>query len=197
MPGDPKGELGTPDWQADFSKDSDWFYFETEFASMKSFAGELMLTAKNPDVSEVWSLSWPVLSDFYLEYTIVTERACNAKDRYGMVLRAPDTNSGYLFGITCDGEFRLRHWNGEEFTDLVNFTPSEYINRGPNQVNFIGVKAERETLKLYINGHLVREVDDDTFLEGKFGAFIKSEGTPDFRVRVPRVVYWDLAATEE
>ena len=193
IPGDPRGELGASDWQADFTQNASWFTFDGENASILRKNGTLVLTAKNTDILEIWSLSYPVLTDFYLEYTVITGQVCQGRDRYGMVVRAPDPNSGYVFGVSCDGSFRLRYWDGVEFTVLQDWTASELINTGPGVFNRLGIKAEAEKLTLYVNGGSLAEVEDDTLSEGKFGAFIKGEGTAGFRATVTEVFYWDFA----
>jgi len=182
-----------PDWMADFSLDSDWFTFDGENASILMRGGNLVLTAKSTDIIEIWSLSYPFLTDFYLEYIVLTGQECQGVDRYGMVLRAPDPDEGYIFGVSCDGAFRLRSWDGEEFTLLQDWTESDFINTGPGALNRLGFKAEGQKLSLYMNGGLLAEVENNTHAEGKFGAFIKGENTEDFRVTITEVVYWDLA----
>jgi hypothetical protein len=193
-PDDPKLELGEPDWQADFTEDTDWYFFNEAFGRFQLDSGQLLMTAKKTESMEFWSLSWPYLSDFYLEFKAITGRACDGKDRYGMVLRAPDTEAGYLFGASCEGEYSLRYWDSEDiaFAELVPWTASNYINSGPNQINYLGVKAQGNRLILYINGHLIHEIQDQTQLEGKFGSFIKAENTPGFQVRIANVAYWEL-----
>ncbi|MBM3144487.1 MAG: hypothetical protein FJ010_05850 [Chloroflexi bacterium] len=192
VPGDPRGELGAPDWQADFSLESDWYTFDGENASILMWGGNLVLTAKSTDIFEIWSLSYPFLADFYLEYTILTGQECQGRDRYGMVARAPDPDEGYLFGVSCDGAFRLLYWDGEEFTTLRDWTESKFINTGPGVFNRLGIEAVGEKLSLYVNGGLVAEVEDDRLAEGKFGAFIKGENTAGFRVTISDVLYWEL-----
>lgn len=193
-PDDPKKELGEPDSPADFTKDSDWFYFNEDFARFQIDSGHLLMTAKKKESLEVWSLSWPYLSDFYLEFETITGKDCYGHDRYGMVVRAPDTEAGYLFGVSCDGEYNLRYWDAKElaFTELIGWTPSDHINIGTNQINYLGIKAQGDRLSLYVNGHLLHELRDATQLEGKFGAFIKAESTPGFQVRLVKVKYWNL-----
>ncbi|MBC8506862.1 MAG: hypothetical protein ISR58_00630 [Anaerolineales bacterium] len=192
LPGDPRGELGASDWQANFNQSSDWFTFDGENASILRKNGTLVLTAKNKDIREIWSLSYPVLSNFYLEYTVITGPVCQGRDRYGMVVRAPDPNSGYVFGVSCDGSFRLRYWDGVEFTVLQDWTSSELINTGSAVFNRLGIEAQGEKLTLFVNGGSLAELEDNSLAEGKFGAFIKGEGTAGFRVTVTEVRYWDF-----
>ena len=92
---DPRNELGNPTWRAAFGKDTEqtWFQFDDEQAKVEMKPDELVLTAYNANSSDVWSMSYPVLTNFYLEITASTGDACNGKDRYGPIVRAPDCES--------------------------------------------------------------------------------------------------------
>ncbi len=139
-------------------------------------------------------LSWPVVSDSYLEMTATT-KSCSGLDRYGLVARSVRNDegyAGYLYGVSCDGKYSLRIWDGESFTKLIDWTESEHINAGSNETNRIGVIMEGENISLYANGNLIRELRDDTFDEGKFGVFVGSANTEDFTVLVNEVAYWEL-----
>jgi hypothetical protein len=192
MPEDPRLELGAPDWQASFADDSDWFTFDEPAASFQVEDDRLVMVAKSTQAYENWSLSWPKLTDFYLEYTITTGEQCAGEDRYGIIARAPDPNAGYLVGLSCNGAWRLRAWDGEDFHELADWTPSGYINTGPEATNRLGLMANGNDLSVYINGHLVGEEEDGRFEEGKFGAFIAAEQTPDFTVYLSEAMYWAL-----
>ena len=109
-----------------------------------------------------------------------------------MIFRAPDPEQGYLVGISCDGSYRVRTWDGENFEELVGWQPSEHILTGKDQANRLGVMADGSKLSVYINGHLVDEIQDDTYSKGKFGTFIASDNTPNFSVAVSKAAYWDL-----
>ena len=189
---DPVLKLGNPTWSTTFKDDSQWYTFETEQTRFEIEDNALVMTAKRSNSYENWSMAWPVLTDFYLEITGTTDDSCSGKDRYGMIFRAPDPEQGYLVGISCDGSYRVRTWDGENFEELLGWQASEYILTGANQTNRLGVMADGSKLSVYINGHLVDEVEDDTYSKGKFGTFIASENTPNFSVAVSKAAYWDL-----
>jgi hypothetical protein len=86
----------------------------------------------------------------------------------------------------------LRAWDGEDFHELADWTPSGHINTGPEATNRLGLMANGNDLSVYINGHLVGEEEDGRFEEGKFGAFIAAEQTPDFTVYLSEAMYWAL-----
>lgn len=191
---DPRVELGGADWVAAFGEDTSqtWGQFDDAQAKVEMKPDELVLTAKNANSFDVWSMSYPVLEDFYLEITATSGETCEGKDRYGPIVRAPDNNQGYLYQISCDGMFALRKWDGAEFTDLISWTPSEYIVPGPNQSHRVGIMAEGTDLSVYVNGFLVGEAADETYDRGTFGISIAASDTPGFTATVTEVLYWEL-----
>ena len=189
---DPRVKLGNPTWAATFKDDSNWYTFETDQTSVQVEDGALVMTAKKANSYENWSMAWPVLTDFYLEIIGTTGDSCRGKDRYGLIFRAPDPEQGYLVGISCDGSYRIRTWDGENFEELRGWQPSEHILTGDNQTNRLGVMADGSEISVYINGHLVEEIQDDTYSKGSFGTFIASDNTPNFSVAVSEAAYWDF-----
>ena len=193
---DPKAGLGNPDFVDTFKNADNWAVYEDKHVSfdVNQADDKLVMTAFNPDSWDGWMLSWPVLSDFYLEMT-ATSGDCSGLDRYGLVFRSVKSDTdyvGYLFGITCDGRYSLRRWNGEKFVPITEWTADDHVRSGANQTNRIGVYAQGDRISLYANSGLLEEVRDNTHEEGKFGVFIGSVNTTDFTVRVDEIDYWEL-----
>ena len=191
---DPRLYLGNPSFFDTFSSSANWALYEDDHVSFEVDDGQLVMTAFNPDYWDGWMLSWPVISDFYLEM-IATPQKCAGLDRYGMMARAQKSDEeylGYLFGVTCDGHYSLRRWNGSNYVTIVDWTESEYIRKGAGQGNRIGLMADGKKLSLYANGVLVKEISDDIHLSGKFGVYVGSVKTPDFTVLVDEMAYWEL-----
>jgi len=191
-PEDPRITLGNPSWKAALIDDTNWYTFETEQSSVQVVDSKLVLTANKANNYESWSMSWPKVSDFYLEMTATTGDTCQEKDRYGLIVRAPDPNQGYLFGFSCDGAFRIRKWDGEKYTELAGWEYSDSILTGPRQSNRLGVMAEGAKLSIYANGHLLEKIQDDTYEKGVFGTYIAASKTPGFTVFISEVAYWEL-----
>ncbi|MCK5428092.1 MAG: hypothetical protein KAI94_01400 [Anaerolineales bacterium] len=191
---DPRVELGGADWVASFGKDTEqtWGQFDDEQAKVEMKPDALVLTAHKANSFDVWSMSYPVLEDFYLEITGTSGDVCSGKDRYGPIVRAPDNNQGYLYQISCDGMFTLRKWDGVEYTDLISWTPSEHIVPGPNQTHRLGIMAEGTNLSVYVNGFLHGEAVDESYDKGMFGISVAAADTPGFTVTVTEVLYWEL-----
>lgn len=196
VPGDPRDTLGIPTLEDTFKNSDNWSPYDSNRSKLEIKDGKMTLTAYKADNSEYWGISWPVVENFYLEYTGTFGDTCKGKDRFGMIFRAPKTsegyNQGFLFTVTCDGHLRLYAWDGEEYTILQNWKKSEYVKSGPKAVNRIGIKAKGAKLTGYINGHQVVTKSSNLFTKGRFGAFIAAAETPGFSVDITRVSYWEL-----
>ena len=193
-PSDPRSGLGDPAFSDTFANGESWPLYTDEHVSFNVKDSNLVLTAFNPDKYNGWMFTWPVISDFYLEMTAKTEE-CSGLDQYGLMLRAtkpPQEYIGYLYGITCDGQYSLRRWNGEKYVTLVDWTSSDQINAGSNQTNRIGILADGTRLTMYANGKLLQEINDDTHPQGRFGVFVGSANTPDFNTLVDEIAQWDI-----
>lgn len=190
--GDDLPELGEPDWRDNFNSAANWFEFETDDHRFEIAGGNMVMTALKSSTDDYWGLATvPDLEDFYLEINATTGGNCGGLDRYGVLIRAPNANNGYVYAFSCNGRYRIYRWDGE-FTALRNWTVSSVIRSGPDQTNRLGIWAEGDALRLYANGELIDTVSDDQFDEGRFGLFVGSAETANFSVSVGRVSYWLL-----
>jgi hypothetical protein len=188
---DPRARLGEPDWRDTFANANNWPLFEDEHVHFRLRDGGLQLLAKKPEKWDGWMLSWTTLENFYLEVNAAPQN-CSGADRYGLLARAPSAEAAYLFGLTCDGQYSLRKWNGERFNDLVDWTASDLINSGAGQSNRLGLMASDDQISLYVNGELLVEITDPSYATGAFGLFISSANTEEMKVMVSEVAYWEL-----
>jgi len=193
---DPRAKLGGATWTDSMDNDKAWPTGPDQYTAIAFSDGKLKLTGLT--TTDGWRLaSTGKLADVYIEAAISTG-TCTGSDRYGLIFRIPvanEANKGYLFAISCDGKFNLRKWdatlgaNGTMET-LVNWTKSDAIQAGSNKTNNIGVMTVNDRIYLYINGVLVKEIQDDTFKEGSFGLFIGAKETANFNILVDEISYW-------
>jgi hypothetical protein len=190
---DPRQTLGNPNVKDDFSYDTGWYLYEDDQVKFSIKDNKLVMADKEAVPNyEKWGVHGPpALTNFYIEMTAKFGE-CSGMDRYGMLLRAPDPNHGYVLMITCDGRYSLRNWNGKEFVNLVKWTESERINAGSGQGNRLGLMARGDTLTVYINGGQVARVEDDAYSSGRYGPVIAAEQTQGFKATVSEVSYWIL-----
>ena len=188
---DPRARLGEPDWSDPFANANYWPLFEDDHVHFTLKDGNLQLLAKKPEKWDGWMLSWTTLYNFYLEVT-ASPQNCSGADRYGLLARAPSAEKAYLFGLTCDGQYSLRKWNGERFSYLVDWTKSDLIKSGAGKTNRLGFMASDNQISLYVNGELLTEITDRSYDNGAFGLFVSSANTENFKVLVSEVAYWEL-----
>lgn len=194
---DPRAKLGSPNWTDTMDKDTYWPTGEDKYTAVKFESGVMKFTGLT--TTDGWRLaSTKQLSNFYLEMKATTA-TCSGSDRYGMFVRVPvvtEADRGYLFGITCDGQYSLRKWDGKAgdkgvMTVLVNWTASPSIQAGSNKTNTIGFMAVGDRLILYANGALLKEVKDSAYGSGSFGVFVGARETTNFTVSVDEINYWE------
>lgn len=187
---DPKLSLGDPDWRDTFKNSDNWSLYEDEHVRFQVKDRALIMTAFQADGRDSWMLTWPKPENYYLEVTAVPQ-ACSGPDRYGIIFRT-DAEEGYLFGFSCDGQYSLRRWNGEQFKTLVDWTSSPDIRSETDQANRIGLMVEGDQFTLYANGNRLAEASDNSYPNGGLGLFIAAKDTEDFKVLVSEVAYWEL-----
>lgn len=200
---DPAIYLGDPDWVDAMDKPEYWPVGSDDFTSAEFANGAMKFVAK--DELPGWRIaSTGELGQAYIEAVVKMGAACSETDAYGIIFRVPKNsgyNRGYFFGVTCDGRYNLRMWdglsgeNGKSVT-LKYFTASDVINKGKNQTNRLGVMTVGDRIALFINGQQVDEIVDDSFELGYFGLFINSDKTKDLTVYVDQVRYWLDAETK-
>ncbi len=189
---DVRNDLGGPSWRDDFSTGNNWPLGEDDFTRARVEDGEFHLTGLTS--IDGWRLTWPEITDFYLEMSVRTGD-CSGSDHYGLIVRVPDKSAadrGYLAAFSCHGRYSLRLWDSEEMTNLLPPTENETIVSGSDKTNRMGVWVKGDRIGLYANGVLLREIRDDTFLEeGSFGIWVGARQTENFTIHVDEIAYWD------
>lgn len=100
----------------------------------------------------------------------------------GLVFRADSTNDkGYQFRISTDGTYILnriildQQGNPIAEGETVASGSSEFIEKGTNQTNQLGVLAQGDTISLFINGKYVDSATDSTYHSGQVGIYVDSD----------------------
>jgi hypothetical protein len=191
-------DLGTPDWIDTFEKDKGTFPLgEYNSVVYKIKDGYLVMETLEL-VGDQWRVaSRPQIADFFIEAQFKMGKECSGKDSYGLILRAPGTDnsvidSGLVYGFSCDGKFRIYRMDGGTYVGLQNWTSAPNLKSGTDQENKIGILAQGDTFKLYINGAMVSEIVDSTYDEGKFGLMIRSDETSNLIVSVNQIATWNV-----
>jgi len=198
---DPAVYLGEPAWKDEFEENKGWAVDTDAYSSASIANGAMTLIAKTS--YDAWRLApTDSLGNSYVE-GIFTPSTCASADHFGLMFRVPvlaEANQGYLFGITCDGKYTIRKYDGKvgangQMISLLSATYDANIKAGANQTNRIGIMTIGNRLIFFINGVMVGEVQDATYPQGYVGVFIGSRTTKDFAVKVDNLAYWSNPTT--
>jgi hypothetical protein len=191
-------DLGTPDWIDTFSgKSSAVFTGEDSLVKYSIQDGFLVMQAKQT-VGDQWRMvNRPAMTDFYLEAVFKMGDKCSGLDNYGFIIRASKgsddfIDSGYVFGFSCDGRYRLYRMDGGVYTGIRSWGASPNLTWGTDQENKIGVLAVGDSLTIYINGAKVAELTDSTYAKGTFGLMIGAQNTANLEVLVDQIATWNV-----
>jgi hypothetical protein len=196
-PADPKTMLGSPVYADSFNSGSAFGLnnpYSDDAVLMKVENGNLVMSTSRIYSGYRWRLTYLTPKDYYVEGTFST-KSCAGDDFYGLVMRAPSyTNGrGYYFGISCGGEYYFARNDGGDDIVLADWTSDPAILTGTNQQNRLGVMLDGKHFSLYINGKLIKELDDDGIdANGYFGVFIYSIEQANMTINVEEINQWNL-----
>jgi len=196
--GDPVLTLGAPGFYDTFSDGTSFGLsskpYEDEAVLIKVENGAMVFESLRLNNGIRWRLTSRNPQNLYLDGTFRTT-SCSGSDQYGLVVRAPTYSDGigYYFGVTCDGQYYLLRWDEDGQNSLVDLTVEPKILSGSNQVNRLGIRISNNSINLYINGYLVKELSDDGIPgKGYIGAFVSAHEDPGFTVQLEEISLWTL-----
>lgn len=190
-PSDPVDELGDPDFIDTFDNGDNWFLGKDSFVDLKVSNGNLVMIGLSQ--TSGWRMTNRTVKDGYVQL-IGKMIECKGADGFGLMVRVPNVttgNSGYLFGVTCDGKYGLRKWNGEKMLTLINWKANDAIKKGSNQTNRLGISLIGNEIKLYVNGVYVGSAVDKDFRQGGFGLFISARETDKMTALLDEIALWN------
>jgi hypothetical protein len=137
-------------------------------------AADLPLTLKTASHTTVANLLGQSWDDFILEIEAapLSDLGSDFND-YGLVYRAQDDARYYAFAIGSDGYYAILQIDGAEETPLVNWQQFPHVHRGA-QANRLRVVCTGATCDFYINDEYATTVEDDTWLDGDVGLWVRS-----------------------
>jgi hypothetical protein len=147
--------------------------YSDEAAEITVANGAMNMSSRSTTGWRTWRVRPPETADAYLEGIYQTNN-CSGSDQYGLVLRAPNYESGHgvYFGLTCDGRYSLLRWDNSGLSTIVSAASSQFIESGPGKTNRLGILAKGSNFKLFANGQMLQEVSDAALEKGFFGAYI-------------------------
>lgn len=139
-----------------------WLKRDTGTARVET--GKLILAGRS---NAPMTLFLPNIFSGDIDLEVVTEWKSGA-DNFGFGVEFRGSQVGvYAFRISGNGQYAVSKWNAEKVTTLINWTPSNFINRRGK--NTLRVVTLGNLFKFYINGVLVDQITDSDFKEGLVG----------------------------
>jgi hypothetical protein len=187
---DPAEGLGDPTYEDDFATGDNWSLGRDKYMDLRASNGNLIM--RGLSTTSGWRITRSSLANGYIQLSGEMSD-CSGADNFGLYFRVPNAttaSSGYLFGISCDGKFALRKWNGETMTSLIYWKENATIKKGSDEINTLGVMLDGYEIKLYINGKQVGKTTDDDYGIGSIGIYVAAKDSGDVTVLLHNLSVW-------
>jgi len=186
--------LGGPDVLYEFNSKGSLYTFSSADSEAIVKDGTYQYTIFDAINYTIWTFPFSkVIEDYYYEVTITMPNNCKDKDRAGIIFGTPsgETDNGINFQISCDGNYRLWIYDGSDTIDLIKWKDSDELFSGAGKTNKIGVIHRNNKITLYINGTLVDQLSDDTYVgPGRIGFNIGVDDHDNVTFKFDNAAYW-------
>jgi hypothetical protein len=108
---------------------------------------------------------------------------------YGLAYRAQDEVHYYAFAVGSDGYYAVLRVAGGEETVLVEWQQFPHVRRG-EQANRLRVTCGGPTCRFYVNDEYATTVEDDAWLAGDVGLWVRSFGDETVAVEFRDLHVW-------
>jgi len=180
-------------YEDDFSNPSSgWLQESLEDREFSYEDGEYHILVKKFDwVICVRNRNAGLFTDFTLE---IDARLINGPEGscYGVIFRVQHTEieNYYRFLVSEDGYYVVGTKTKDVWTVLQDWKKSAFIKEG-NNTNHLKVVCQGSQIEVYVNGHHLATVTDDSFAEGYVGMIVDTP-EPDARVAFDNIKVYSL-----
>lgn len=154
-------------------------------------APDLPLDVEVPSNGTTVSLLGYPGSDFTCEVEVIPLSGSDFNG-YGLVYRAQDSTRYYAFAVGSDGYYAVLLVTGDEETELVSWQQFPHVLRG-RQANRLRVACAGATCRFYVNDEYAATFDDDTWLAGDVGLWVRGFDDGDVAVQFLDARVWPVA----
>jgi len=186
--------LGTTLFHDDFSTDQGWDLSSDFLGASSLEAGRLVLALHQTGTFRYVLVPQVRAQDFYLQVTLRAE-LCNPNDEFGVMIRFTPDGENYRIGLHCDGRARITRVLSDSSIALVLPTASPLIIPGAPAENVLGVLAEGDTLRLFINGFEAFVARDRVLRAGRVALFVRASRSAQLTVAFDNLEITSLLPT--
>lgn len=162
-------ESGTVLLSDDFSDPlSGWGVWNREDGTVSYDQGSLRITV-NESQFDYWSVAGRTFSDVQVEVDAAKQSGPDDND-FGIICRYMDKSNFYLLVISSDGYYGIAKVRAGRYSMIgaEQLQYSDAIAQGSAQ-NHLRADCAGSSLRLYANGQLLMEAEDDDFSSGDVG----------------------------
>lgn len=145
-----------------------WAESEDETSVQGYQGGGYAIRVTAPDLA-VWATAGVTLDNFTLQVQ-ARQTAGDPANEVGVLFRYVDNSNFYSLDITGEGKFALFKLENQEWSTLVNWSESPYLNP-LGEMNLLQVTCQGNQITVYANDHELASITDDTFARGDVGLF--------------------------
>ena len=109
---------------------------------------------------------------------------------YGLIFRVQDDDNFYRFQVSANGSYVIGARLNGQWVDMPRWMMSEYVEKGYS-TNHLKAVCRGTQIEVYVNGHHLTTVEDDSFADGYIGGII-STGKPAAHVAFDKLKVYSL-----
>ncbi len=167
--------IGELIFEDDFSSAGAWQLSQTANGTVALGVNELTIALVEPRAYLSSIRNEPAFSNFYVEIT-ASPNLCAGLDEYGLLFRVRSLGDFYRFSLSCDGQVRLDRLVGGTGGSPQPWLVSASVPRGSPSSSRLGVWAQGEDLRFFVNDEFQFAVSDRYHPGGQIGVFVRSGG---------------------
>ncbi|MCO5242950.1 MAG: hypothetical protein M9927_03795 [Anaerolineae bacterium] len=180
-----------PTYHAAFSRNDGSWSTQSDDQITRAYARRAYALQAAPGAGLALSLGPIEAADALIEVS-VTQTAGAAESAAGLVFRAEDERTFYLFTVT-DGQYVLVRFDDGAATVLAPPTADDAIERGEGAYNRLGVAIQGPAIWLFANDTLLAQIDDDAIAQGSAGLAVIAGPGQAAEFAFDDLDLWDLA----
>lgn len=190
---DPRPVIGEVMLEDQFTDKTQWQTARTGVGSIAYGNSELSLAVNSERGMLTSFRKSPQLSDYYLEIDVLPSM-CLDGDAYGLLLRASTPLDYYRLLVNCSGQLRMERLKNGKFVILQDWQPSGQLLPGGLMRARLGVWAQKDELRVFINDAHQFTVKDTLWTSGTVGVFARASGDSPLTVNFSNLAVYKIGA---
>ena len=163
--------LGTILFHDDFSQDQGWLALHSNLGGSSLYDGRFSLSVRQAHAFYTALSPVKEFTDGYLE-VVVRALLCTDDDEFGLMFRVDPSGGHYRFTLTCQGEARVTRVSDGSEVAVIPKTITNALIPGLLIDNRLGVIADGDRFRFFINSEEVFSAHDPGLRWGRLGLIV-------------------------